>query len=281
MGLTTLHQECPFNDNAHKAAAANIIIPAIVLAWYIVEVAVLILYDNHSAPIIRIGSALNSLSGLLAIGAGILLIYTQWPQPLLNAAWLTVLLAQASGLGWIKYLFRTSQKEWGQNDQEANRRTAEERSMERGRNDQEANRPTAEERSMLSRLQELVDVLLEKLPDNGAVGLTVLGLCLAQQDYTLTTTNTFVDKHRPSTYGIVAAVVVGVSSLLGCCAVCMFYPLIVSRSMLTYAYRHNISNVAEVDHRLVAAHQCSLWAGCWHCGDYHLGGLLRPLSDWC
>jgi len=181
---------------------------------------------------------------------------------LLNAAWLTVLLAQASGLGWIKYLFRTSHKE-------------------RGQNDEEANRPTAEERSMLSRLQELVDVLLEKLPDNGAVGLTVLGLCLAQQDYTLATTNTFVDKHRPSTYGIVAAVIVGVSSLLGCCAVCMYYPLIVFSSMLIYAYRHNISNVAEVDYRHVAAHQCSLWAWCWHCGDCHFGGLLRPLSDWC
>jgi len=70
MGLTTLHQECPFNDNAHKAAAANIIIPAIVLAWYILEVAVLILYGSHSAPIVKIGSALNSLSGSSLSGLG-------------------------------------------------------------------------------------------------------------------------------------------------------------------------------------------------------------------
>lgn len=177
---------CPVDTNSYRAAVSTIVIASFTILWYIADLVVTVSGNISNGLTTLVGTALNSLSALLAIGIGILFVFTKWPQPLTDAGFLTVLLGQVCALGWFTYL----------------------------------NKGKVFARRHNASFVELTgEALLDKIPDVGAVAATAFGLWVAQDDYSTRTGNDFQTKHAPLTYGYIAGAMAAWGVVFGLSAI--------------------------------------------------------------
>jgi hypothetical protein len=186
-------KDCPYDDNSYAAAIAIILIATLCIAWYILDIIVTAttIYrikdpGTSKLPIVAVGTALNSLSAFIAVGIGIVYYYTKWPQPLMTAGFLIVLLGQVSALGWTKYFVT--------------------------REGSDGKTPT--------RSDMLTEAILDKLPEFAAVAATAFGVWAPQRDYQNETCNQFYTSHSPLLYAISGSVIGLLGLMLGVAVIC-------------------------------------------------------------